>query len=791
MYIKKCIYLMMISRRLIALAIVSIFFIQSISLLSMSQPRAENTISTQVVSYPNSDVSSLWVRKNGSDPGFPFPNENVAPSYGMSYFGTNVIQVTWDYNFTEISSALFPSNAEIYMQAQYDASYYTAIADFALTDSRIKGAFIDDFQVGLQSPTNMSAYYTALSHNDGTLGYHLTLGLIVYNRNYFIQSPYSWDDIDAYFDIIHFWYYPFTYDLLYPGFAGYEDDFETLHSWLPTKEYWMGIYLHYYNIGDYPLNFTAEQLSVAGKLMKMGMATRFSILENFWIQNNPETSELVRDFINDEYQADYSTELIGNTIASYTGSTPLLYSLITDYESKMYFVIRSFELFHSTALQNLTVTDVPNDDYMITNLRNGNYQYPFFYNSSSQEASYILEPGQDYRLMYFPTTDLYLNGTTYFNSSYGYTSRHIIVNGELNISGRLSLDYCIVDFGNNHFENSMFNSTRPDFGIEIQNNNSAELDVSYSIIEPVNRAYPYHFERIYGTSGTAGTLNFLFTGSVVACHSGKLRPSGEVWMINTTWFQVQPVGATINSLLWLETPSYIQKLDIEDCLFWNYDVSGAIGVFLMPGGLWSNLPSTHLVFDRNTIVGGNWGLWVDFHYSDSITIKDYQTYPASDSGMFTTFRLDGVSSKVLRVETSTIYNWSVKNVAAGPSISMIWTYIPSGVYIYRVDATASNVVVSETTLTLTYSGPWLAYRDNFSLVRFGFVPGTTDNIINVMWLMIFFLPIMAFVQVVPRIGFLFGAVLMLVLMSFADSSFLPYMFIGLSTIGVAIYKGVI
>ncbi len=559
--------------------------------------------------YSNSDIAALWVRRDGSDPGFEYPGANVSPLVGMSYFGTDCLQVSWSYNLTDIDNhALFPLGIDLYIQISYDPTYAAAVADKALTDSRIKGAYIDDFEVGRQSPANMSALYANLTHHSPFVD--LTLGLIVYNRNYFIQSPYSWASIEPYFDVIHWWYYPFSYPLLYPGLAGYEDDFRTLHSWLPDKEYWLGIYLHYYNIGDYPVNFTLEQLSVAGKLMKLGLATRLSILENFWIQHNPVTSAIVRDFIDDEYQMDYTSAWTWGSasVTSTANGAPVMDDLVIGIDDYHSLISRDGFIFTSLALQNLTVHGTVTADYIIWNLRNGCYQYPY-YDPIALTASYILEKDQEYRIMFFGLTDVYIEGDYYVNASEHWESKHVTINGTLNISDQLIIEYCIVDFGNNHFTNSMSNSTAPAFGIMIQNKTAAEIRVYDSIIEPVNRAFPYFFQRIVSTVGTDGNLNFIFARSIVACHTGKLRPSGYVSLIESTFFQVQPVGETVNSLIWLEAPSYIEDLNIRDCIFWNYDVYGAIGVFLMPYNLHT---IDKFIFEGNSIIGGNWGLWLDF-----------------------------------------------------------------------------------------------------------------------------------------------------------------------------------
>jgi len=754
---------------------------------------------TTSADFPNSDVSSLWIRRNGTDP-YPFDfydGANVSPSFGMNYFGTNVIQVHWSYNFSDIANpALFPVDCEMYIQVQYDAGYIESVADLALTDSRIKGVFIDDFEVSLQSPANMSDYYDAIHHNDAVLGFELTLGIIVYNRNYFDQTPYTWDSIKAYFDIIHFWYYPFSYTLLYEGLAGYEDDFMTLHSWMPEKEYWLGIYLHYYNLGAYPTDFTSEQLSIAGKLIKKEYATRFSILENFWIQHHPETSSMVRDFINDEFQMEYSsTWWYPTTLYSFSNGIALDDKTIVNItQFNAYYVdyggyINNYT-FESTHLQNLTVYNTVGD-YIIYNMRTGKEQYPSINGST---ISFIVEPGQKYRIRGMPLTDVSYSGYTYISVPTVWRNSRITINGTLHIHSSLEIYDSIVLFGNDHFTNSMYNATVPEYGIYVCPEDDISLVIWDSIIEPMNRAYPYFINRTYSTEGT--NQHFHFDGSAICCYAGDFRPAGYVYFRSNTFFQVQPNGENYFASLWLEAPSYIVDLNFENNLVWNYDVSGSIGVFIMPYYLQT---IDKLDFKSNTIIGGNYGLWVDMSYSDTdFLIEEHTSRSASGlaDSIFTTFRLNGEFWKNVSVTTRNIFDWSVKNVVAGPSFTLTYLYsfgtpitnLQNGIYILTIDEVQYQVTITTQTYSITYSGPWLPYRNNFSFELYSISITTENTIDGLIWLLIVFIAPIGMAQIAPKIGFIFGMVLMLVIVFVQDMSFAPYMFVSLAAIVISIYK---
>jgi hypothetical protein len=792
-----------------------------------------NEIKTEIktTTYSNSDITTLWVRKNGTDP-YPFnfyDGANVSPSYGMNYFGTNVIQVTWDYNFTEISNlALFPIEADIYIQTQYDALSYTAIADFALADytangrQRIRGAFIDDFQVGLQSPSNMTNYSTALRHENANLSYNLTLGLIVYNRNYMNQNgyvpniPYSWYEISAYFEIIHFWFYPFSYQLLYPNFCGYESDFLWLHNLMPTKEYWLGIYLHYYNIGSYDLAFTEEQMSIAGKLIKQGYATRYSLLENFWIQHNTPTALLIKNFINNQFQMNYSTIWYygSQTTLRYSKGVPIiaptLQSIHIHKDTRVYpTYIQESWIFTSLYLQNLTIRNNVTEHFILYNMRNGNWQYPY-YDIVNQTASYILEPYQTYRIMNRPLTPLTYASNTTITSNTTWENKLVTIYGMITFNDTiLQIDNSIVRIGNPNINNSMYYHTNPWYGIKIGTNNM-RVYIFDSIIEPILRAYPYYFNRPY--QATSYDDVFVMTDSVLVGYSYQFRPAGHIVIENSTLANVQPLLGNNPTGLWAECPSYVILLYFNDNIVFNYPISGIVGVFLMPWVLpdilhdneaepnWripTIIGGPHILsfkFNRNIIIGGNYGLWIDLSYSvytsKALTINDLTSYPFFwGDTLFTTFRVDGTTDKSITINTYNIFIWSVKGSIPGPALIINYLIIDIGIYILTINGVSSNVAVTTNTYYILYNGLWLAYRDNFSFLPFSTFLNPENTMENLIWLLFVFIIPISMAQVVPKIGFIFGMILSLILWTINDASLLPYMFIGMLAIGIMVYKG--
>jgi len=641
-------------------------------------------LKTFTTSYPNSDHTALWVRRNGSDPGFDYGGSNVSPSYGMSYFGTNVLQVHWSYNWTDIANvSLFPADSVLYIQTSYDSGFATSIADVALTDPRIMGAFIDDFQVGLQNASNMSAIYTNLHHNDGALGYNLTLGLIVYNRNYYVQSPNTWASIEPYFDAIHFWFYSDTYPLLYPEFCGYEDAFLDLHSWLPDKDYWLGIYLHWYNIGSYPFDFTYRQMAIASRLILEGYATHLSILENFWIQHNTPTALTVKNFINNELEADYTTTW---DMASGNMTAPL--------EGFQTTGPRNYT-FSSTHLLNVTAKNRTGDGYVLQNLRTGQDINTTVINAT--DMYFILEPQESYKLSSMPLTMLAITSRTYLTTNTSWNNRLVALSSVLNLNATLWVNNSIIRVSDYEYQNSMVNTTTPQYGIIFNGSDSCKVYLTNSTIEPELRIYPYYLN----VTGVATNRVFSFKNSTLACYAGAFSPMGYVTVEDTLLFQVQPNGATYFVALWIEAPSRINDFRMIRSTIWNHEVSGSVGMFLMPSTLWG---SGHFIMDDNLIAGGTFGLWIDMAYSTAIGITALKTYPtASPSTLFTEYWVQGTGNagNGISIECNST-SWTMTELTTGPTVTFITTGLSSSMA-YKAFKDGTSIALGD--------GPTLTFRN--------------------------------------------------------------------------------
>lgn len=687
--------------RIVALSLVVLICISSFSFISGNLEASDRTATMRNLtteSYANSDVVSLWVRRNGSDPGFEYGGANVSPSVGMDFFGTDTLQVTWSYSLDDRANyTLFPNRGQHYLQIPASAEAATWTADFALTDSRIMGAWIDDFPVSLQSPANMSAIYSALHHEDENLGRSLTLGLVVYNYNYIDQSPYSWADIEDYFDIIHFWFYPDTYPLLYPNFAGYEDAIRDFKSMLPTKEFWIGIYLHYYNQGTFPYDLTYRQMSIACRLIREGLATHLSILENFWIQHNPETAWLVANFINSELQAEYSTIVDVSTggMVSYSGASVLTSPLIREFSQ----IRTNNYTFVADHLQSVILRNMSGASIVARDLRTGEVYSTI---AGSGQVSFIAEPGESYIVQNMPLSPVTYNTRQYILAPTSWNSKEVYLNSVLNVASSLWINNSIVRIGPDAYKDSMKNTTTPTHGIILNATNDCKLYIKNSVIEPRLRDFPYYFNTTWGGAGTGRVIDI--RNSTIACYAGKFEPIGYSYIYDSAFYSAQPNGGTYFGIS-LNAGGTTNAFKLVRTLIWNPPVSGLIGLFMLPTTI---LGTANGLVDNVTVAGGRYGLWVDQSYGGvAATLRNCLVFGTGlDDANYVRYRIDsGGADKVisitspLRVDT----NISVTALLKSASGGTIGSYTSSN---GRISAWGISEASLSSTVVLQNQFPW-------------------------------------------------------------------------------------
>ena len=614
------------SSKIVALAIVGIMVASGLAFLVPTHKDSPVPAHAQTSTYPLSDYVSLWVRKNGSNPAAPFGGANVAPSVGMDYFGTQTIQVSTvaDYSFVDLANeALFPAGCKIYVGlAGNGAAAATDIADAALTNPKIMGAWMDDFPTSLESHANMSAIYTATHHNDIALGRTLTLGIVVYQMSYFDQTPNTWASIINDFDIIHFWFWPDTYASPFQDMAGYEDAIRDFHEMLPTKEIWLGIYLHFYDAGpdnnSFPYGLTYEQMAIACRLIREGLVTHLSILENFWIQHNVKTSAIVRDFLNDQFIKDYSTtyNVATGVVTSYEGSTLLTLHLI---EGEATFAANNYT-FTSNVLQNITVAGMTGNSIRVWNLKTGEI-YSTVAVAGGKE--FVAEPGTKYRVLSMPLTNLAYPNPVNINSATSWNNRNVYINDTATLFSSLWVNNSIVHFGPQApYVKSRHNNTPPANGFTINNSANAKLYIKNSSWEPTLRNFPYFIETNFVTGSSVRILSIV--NSTISCYAGLLRPVAYSYFYDSTFYDAEFDGGSWRGI-WMSFQG-MNEVFIKRNLIYSGMTQGNIGIFVQP--LNSIGQGTFRFYD-NVLAGGEYGIYVDTNWMPG-TLQRNLLFPVSD-----------------------------------------------------------------------------------------------------------------------------------------------------------------
>lgn len=590
----------------LSIIVVGLFMVSSLPSKSvLSTPSVPVTPSLQshakvAATYLNTNDAALWVRKNGSDLGYPYPGANVTPISGMNYFGTKTIQVS-QYTFNELNdSTLFPIWCREYVGMGADAASATYVADNALTNPRIMGMWIDDFPVAIESQANMSAISVALHHNDIALGRVLTLGVVVYQRDYYRQTPNSWASISQYIDIVHFWLYPTNYGSLWANFAGYETAFHDLQSMLPsTMEYWAGIYLHYYNVGTYPTDMIKLQLDIAGRLIKDGQMTKLSILENFWIQHNGPIASLVRDYLNAEITPSRSSVVTTTngaitSVVNGISTSPMVHNLTLKHADDWTMV--------SDALQNVSLTGMTGSDIRALNTRTGDLQDCRYFGSS---VSFWAQPGETYRVRDLPLTNQAITTPTNISTPTAFVNKRVYVNTTLTISSKLWVNNSIFLFGPTALKTDyMKNASYGPNGLFLSNMSTVQVRIRDSVLDATYRQFPWQFEIRHNTGSSSREL--YINNATLSCIVGLFSMVGYTYVYDTTIYSVQPGGGN-NFGVWWGMPG-INFAYMARCLIWEGVDPGSVGFYSYVS---NSLPYDALRFNNNTVVGGSIGMWLD------------------------------------------------------------------------------------------------------------------------------------------------------------------------------------
>jgi hypothetical protein len=528
----------------------------------------------------------------------------------MNYFGTQTVQVTTiDYSFATLKdNSKFPLGTREYVNIGPDPlTLCTQIADEALTNPRIMGAWWDDFPTGQQSHANMSALYAAIHHNDLTLGRTLTLGLVVYEANYYKQSPYGWAAIMGDFDIAHFWYYPDDYGLTYANFAGFETALRDFHRMIPTKEIWIGMYLHFYEFGpannSFPLDLTYNWLGISGRMFREGIATKLSILETFWIQHNTATAALVRDYLNTEMTPIHASLVnITNGVVSSTTDGNAVDALVHGVTMKG---PNNWTLI-SDALQNVTVAGLTGSHIRAWNVRTGAIEDCRI---SFWGASFYAEPGEKYRLLNMPLVNQEYTSPMTISTPTAIVSKTLYVNTTLTVKSSLWINNSVVLFGPTApYVDSIKNHTAPTHGLILNDTANCKIYISNSAVDATLRDFPYFINTNKVTGSAARILDI--ANSTISCYSGALNLMAYSHLSDSTLYSPQPDGSSQYGLMMFM--GGMNEAFVRRCLIWAPVSANTFGVLIQ---VLNGFPGNALVFDDNTVIGGEYGIWIDTSYS--------------------------------------------------------------------------------------------------------------------------------------------------------------------------------
>lgn len=610
----------MVSKQdIVSIAVAGIMIASGLVIFTPVERQVSDSVggSVSTSAYELQNYVSIWQRKNtwigeGVD-GNPDPSASAS----MAFFGTNNLVLSdmlnpHGYSWAEVSNpSLIPADATLIIQLGLGSvsnavAIATDIANHAKTDPRIIGVEWDDFRVGQESPAKMTAIYNAVHHEDANLSQGpLKLGLVVYTFNYFDQSPYSWANVSAYLDVINFWFSPSDTAYYFSEYGernGYYDTFMELTSWLPTKEFKLGIYLHMWNAGpgnkEYAYSGQLEQLLFGARLIREGYATGWTILENTFITADDgvghNSAHLVRNFLFQEFLPNYSSVIIQPTLAvtsTMAGISiePITRSIVSDP------LTGGFKLFSDhlqwvevqSAWSGPTVQNVVTGEFAEVGTLSGGFRF-------------LADTGCKYRVYDWTATTTTYTTDQYILTPTTWHDKSILFESRLYVNSSLDIDNCVIRFADYQHNNTVANGTAAHYGLFL--NASGVLTVDNSTFEPENRQYPYYFD-LTGAGDAGYSKVFSAHNSTFACYAGDIRAYGYFQMYDSVVYMPTTNGG-LHYGISLLAPTFTNDLDFERNLV-SLPQSKDARLIIQPG--------TGAVIDNNIIVGG--GGYNDFAFN--------------------------------------------------------------------------------------------------------------------------------------------------------------------------------
>ena len=260
------------------------------------------------------------------------------------------------------------------------------------------------------------------------------------------------------------------------------------------------------------------------------------------------------------------------------------------------------------------------------------------------------------------------------------------------------------------------------------------------------------------SSSTAGYVSEVMTGRYISMLPEYLNitnyTDAEITITSVYATVIQPDPWMING--WLSVGWYTGSGNPVADTPW---LTGVDDIAWMPvkkpsdNEEWSYMDSTHPEY-------GKWynsTLWNSALHSDDMVTTFWGWGHASPF----TYRLWDITS---------LFEWNISLITS-PNLYVMYTFpgMDDGYlfdYVGLIYLTVNETFIPDTMLTGT------------DRVMFGFI-----------WLIILFFPAIAMSTVIPRLGFVAGMALMLIILGLSQYGFYPVTVLGLITLGILVYKG--
>lgn len=545
-------------QRLIAITITVVMLVSMMPVLlpASGQLSLPSRILSSADPYPNSDWLIVWQRPNGTDPNhlsqmneYFYGEGLITPSMTMEYYGTDTLQLncpsdqaiadglayfnhTLSYSWAQIADPeLFPADCKL-LVAFRNLAEAAEVGQHAGNDSRIIGAWIDDFSTGSIAPAAMEAFSDALDDNAGR---HIPLFAMIYDDSengepYWRQSPYTWASLAPYMDGVILSCLNRVWDPNYYHSYAWYDSVKDLADILGTEEkIYCHLYNHHYNKGTYSWEQYLQFLKATSRLYLEGVIEGVSMLEAFWTQHNPLASNYLRSVFNTEFQTPGYESIVNLAAGSVTSS--LNGEEIEDIVTDLTTLWENNYTFYSRHTQTVKMSGISGNNVWIRNCLTGDIieltvQTPYW--------EFVAAFGEKYQVYSFPHSYVHYTADHYIETETWWDNMKIDFDGYLYINESLHITNSVLRFNHNNYDDCLENHTVPRTGLIVNTTGNWTLELDNTTIEPIHRRFTYLVDL--GHSFVHDKKHFTIRNSTLACFSGTPKLHGYVWVADSLFF---------------------------------------------------------------------------------------------------------------------------------------------------------------------------------------------------------------------------------------------------------------